>query len=62
MIVYGTKRGAFGKLLLRRWYKKRVSDKNKRKCDIKFRRIWWWSATRWNQRHGENSNTVQTNM
>jgi hypothetical protein len=54
MIVYGTKRGAFGKLLLRRWFQLRRSDKNARR-DInvqRYRRQWFWNEDRWNQRHG----------
>ena len=48
MIVYGAKRVG-GKLLLRRWFKKRTSDKNKR-LDLdmsKLRKKWWHFRTRW---------------
>ena len=48
MIVYGAKRVG-GKLILRRWFKKRTSDKNKRlDLDIsKLRKKWWHFRTRW---------------
>jgi len=48
MIVYGAKRVG-GKLLLRRWFKKRTSDRNKR-LDLdmsKLRKKWWHFRTRW---------------
>jgi hypothetical protein len=48
MIVYGAKRVG-GKLLLRRWFKIRGSDKNKRvyaKME-KIRKKWWHFKTRW---------------
>jgi hypothetical protein len=48
MIVYGAKRVG-GKLLLRRWFKKRSSDKHKR-LDLdmsKLRKKWWHFRTRW---------------
>jgi hypothetical protein len=48
VIVYGAKRVG-GKLLLRRWFKKRTSDKNKR-LDLdmsKLRKKWWHFRTRW---------------
>jgi hypothetical protein len=48
----------------RRWVKMRVSDKSKRRHDRveTYRRIWFWHEDRWNQRHGENTNTVQEHM
>jgi len=54
MIVYATKRGVFGKLLLRRWFQLRRSDKNARRdMNIhRYRRQWFWNEDRWNQRHG----------
>ena len=48
MIVYATKRLS-NKLLLRRWFKKKTSDKNKR-LDLdmsKLRKKWWHFRTRW---------------
>lgn len=63
-IVYATKRGVGGRLILKRWIKKRTSDRNARR-DIEvrhYRRIWFWHADRWDARHGEDSNTVQVNM
>jgi len=59
MIVYATKRGVGGRLILKRWIKKRASDSNTRR-DInvqKYRRLWWWDAIRWDQRHGINYDT-----
>jgi len=64
MIVYATKRGVGGRLILKRWIKKRKSDINARR-DIRvqtYRRLWWWDASRWDQRHGQDSNTVQEHM
>jgi len=63
-IVYATKRGVGGRLILKRWVKMRVSDKSKRRHDRveTYRRIWFWHEDRWNQRHGENTNTVQEHM
>jgi hypothetical protein len=52
MIVYGTKRVG-GKLLLRRWFKKRTSDKHKR-LDLdmsKLRKKWWHFRTRWTEKN-----------
>ena len=54
MIVYAVKRGVGGRLILKRWVKMRRSDINARR-DIrvqKYRRLWWWDASRWDQRHG----------
>ena len=51
MISYGAKRVG-GKLLLRRWFKKRTSDKNKR-LDLdmsKLRKKWWHFRTRWTEK------------
>jgi len=51
MIVYGAKR-VDGKLILRRWFKKRTSDKNKR-LDLdmsKLRKKWWHFRTRWTEK------------
>jgi hypothetical protein len=51
MIVYGAKRVG-GKLLLRRWFRKRTSDKNKR-LDLdmsKLRKKWWHFRTRWTEK------------
>jgi hypothetical protein len=48
VIVYGAKRVG-GKLLLRRWFNKRISDRNKR-LDLdmkKLRKKWWHFRTRW---------------
>jgi hypothetical protein len=53
-IVYATKRGVGGRLILKRWIKKRKSDIDARR-DIRvqtYRRLWWWDASRWDQRHG----------
>lgn len=48
MIVYNAKRVS-GKLLLRRWFKKRSSDKSKRVYAEmkKLRKKWWHFKTRW---------------
>jgi len=48
MITYGAKRVG-GKLLLRRWFRMRSSDKNKRVyAEIeKLRKTWWHFRTRW---------------
>jgi hypothetical protein len=48
MIVYGAKRVG-NKLLLRRWFKMRGSDKRKRFDNemTKFRKMWWHFRTRW---------------
>jgi len=48
MIVFGAKRVG-GKLLLRRWFKMRSSDKNKRVHDRirKYKKTWWHFRTRW---------------
>ena len=54
MIVYGAKRSPTGKLLLRRWFKLRSSNKNARRDTKRYRRIWFWHEERWNQRHGIN--------
>ena len=59
MIVYRVIRWAGTKPKTR---KMRTSDKNKRRYSKRYRRIWFWHEDRWNQRHGENSNPVQTNM
>ena len=63
-IVYATKRGVGGRLILKRWIKLRRTDRNARRdIDVKrYRRMWWWDADRWDARHGEDSNTVQVNM
>jgi len=62
---YIAKRSPVGhQLLLRRWMQIRKSYKHVRR-DIetkRYRRQWFWNADRWDQRHGENSNTVQTDM
>ena len=52
MIVYGAKRVG-GKLLLRRWFKKRTSDKHKRlDQDMKrLRKKWWHFKTRWTEKN-----------
>ena len=44
--------------------KARISDKSARleKKLRTYRRQWFWDNDRWKQRHGENNNTVQTNM
>ena len=59
MIVYRVIRWAGTKPKTR---KMRTSDKNKRRYSKRYRRIWFWHEDRWNQRHGENSNTVQTDL
>jgi hypothetical protein len=48
MIAYGAKRVG-GKLLLRRWFKIRSSDRNKRVyAEIeRLRKKWWHFKTRW---------------
>jgi len=48
MISYGAKRIG-GKLLLRRWFKTRTSDKRKRIDQeiSKLRKMWWHFKTRW---------------
>jgi hypothetical protein len=48
MIVFDAKR-VRGKLLLRRWFKKRGSDKRKRidREISKLRKMWWHFKTRW---------------
>ena len=48
MITYGAKRVG-GKLLLRRWFRMRSSDKNKRVYAKikKLRKKWWHFRTRW---------------
>jgi hypothetical protein len=53
-IVYATKRGVGGRLILKRWIKLRRTDRNARRdIDVKrYRRMWWWDADRWDQRHG----------
>jgi len=48
MIVYGAKRVG-GKLLLRRWFRLRSSDKHAR-LDLEMKRLrkkWWHFKTRW---------------
>jgi len=54
MITYKPKRGAFGKLLLRRWIMmRRPSNTARRDIEVRhYRRIWFWHEDRWNQRHG----------
>ena len=54
MILYNAKRGAGGRLILKRWFRIRRSDKNARleKKVRTYRRLWWWDASRWDQRHG----------
>jgi len=42
--------------------KQRRLDPKTRRNVRRFRRIWWWEEMRWNQRHGENTNTVQEHM
>lgn len=59
MIVYKIKR-LFGGM--KRSCKMRTSDKNKRRYSKRYRRWWFWEESRWNQRHGKNSNTVQTDL
>lgn len=59
MIVYKVV-GLFS--LRKRVIKMRVSDKNARRDTKRYRRIWFWHEDRWNQRHGENTNTVQEHM
>ena len=59
MIVYQVK-GLFS--LRKRAIKMRTSDKGKRLYSKRYRRIWFWHEDRWNQRHGENTNTVQEHM
>ena len=52
MIVYGAKRVG-GKLILRRWFKKRTSDKNKR-LDLymsKLRKKWFHFRTKWTEKN-----------
>ena len=48
MITYSAKT-VLGKLVLKRWFRKRHSDKNKRIYDEirKFRKNWWHFKTRW---------------
>jgi hypothetical protein len=50
MIVCGAKKVG-GKLLLRRWFKKRSSDKRKRIDQeiSKLRKMWWHFKTRWEE-------------
>jgi hypothetical protein len=50
VIVYGAKRIA-GRLLLKRWYRMRSSDKRKRiDQEIKkLRKMWWHFKTRWEE-------------
>ena len=61
MIVYRRSVSELFKLR-RRFIKMRCSDENKRRYSKRYRRIWFWHEDRWNQRHGENSNTVQEHM
>ena len=50
MLTFGAKRVG-GKLLLRRWFRLRSSDKRKRiyaKIE-KYRKTWWHFKTRWDK-------------
>lgn len=49
MMLWGIKQGAFGKLVMKRWFRVRGSDKNKRVHDrlSKYRKTWWHFKTRW---------------
>ena len=48
MITYGAKT-IYGKLILKRWFKRRHSDKRKRfNFEMRrFRKMWWHFKTRW---------------
>ena len=58
MITYKPKRGAFGKLLLRRWTMMRRPSNTERRDIRRYRRIWFWHEDRWNQRHGISKESV----
>lgn len=59
MIVYAFKQIRGVGLLLKRKYRKRVSDKNVRRYDRierKYRKLWWHFRTRWDSK-GETNET-----